>query len=153
MCIRDQVLHRQRRDDRGARRGSAAPRGAGVGSRPSGGLLHAADPDHGLTAAAMRRRRRGATVAMVVGVGLVVLAGAPPGAAWSGALPIGEVAALAAVVGPGAPDVVGMLDAARTALPLAPPAVPALLPLPVERLQEAATRVVALQMWTAELRA
>ena len=79
----------------------------------------------------MRRRSRGATVAMVVGVGLVVLAGAPSSAAWSGALPIGEVAALAAVVGPGAPDVVGMLDAARTALPLAPPAVPALLPLPV----------------------
>src|SRR5665648_337261 len=79
----------------------------------------------------MRRRSRGAMAAMAVGVGLVVQAGAPSSAAWSGALPIAEVAALAAVVGPGAPDVVGMLDAARAALPLAQSAVPALLPLSV----------------------
>src|SRR5665647_24033 len=79
----------------------------------------------------MRRRSRRAMAAMAVGVGLVVLAGVPSSAARSGALPSAQVAALAAVVGPGAPDVVGMLDAARTALPLAPPAVPAPLPLPV----------------------
>src|SRR5665647_661152 len=79
----------------------------------------------------MRRRSRRAMAAMAVGVGLVVLAGVPSSAARSGALPSAQVAALAAVVGPGAPDVVGMLDAARTALPLAPSAVPAPLPLPV----------------------